>query len=153
MDARDRSIALQGSFTNAVTILSAAGEFDELDFDESADAIKELADAIFERREASFKEFKIGSTGNARGSSGKTSSSKRSGGSKKRGSSRGGRDGKKKSSGPSSKQVEFYGDLMEALEDGDIDVSDYDNTAEGLTFDEAKVAIAELIELRDENDL
>jgi len=154
MEARDRAIALQGSYTNAVTFLVAEGNF-EGDFDELADTVKELADAIFERRETSFKEFKIGSTsggsGNSRSRGSSKSSGKRSGGSKKRGSST--KQKSRGSNGPSSKQIEFYGDLMETLEDGDVDVSDYDNTAEGLSFDEAKVAIGELIELRDENDL
>lgn len=157
MEARDKAINLGGAYNNAVTILTAGDEFGELDFDESADVVKELADAIFERREASFKEFKIGDTGggsgNSRGGSksSRSSSKKRSGSSPRRGSS-----SKKKSrgsNGPSSKQIEFYGDLMEILEDNDVNVSDYDNTAESLSFEEAKAAIGELIELRDEADL
>ena len=154
MENKDKAINLAGAYNNSVTLLVAADEIGEMDFDETADTIKELADAIYERREASFKEFKIGSTGNGGNSS---SSRKKSGGrggsssSKKRGSSSSKRG--RGSNSPSSKQIEFYGDLMEVLEDNDVDVSDYDNTAEGLTFEEAKAAIGELIELRDENDL
>lgn len=158
MDERDKAISIAGSYNNAVSLLKDDEDFQGMDIDEGADALKLLADAIFERKVQSFKDFKVGSTstgsgkaksgGRSRGKTGgKGRSSGRSGSSAKRGSSRSGNDG------PSAKQIQFYNDLTDQLSDNNVALDNYPENIDDESFDDAKVLISDLVDLRDERGL
>ena len=158
METRDISIVVTGSFNNAVELVGKDTDFlADANYDELADAIAELAEAIIERKLSSLN--KHGAV--ASGSGNAKSSSRRSSGSKTRTSSRSGSSkpkakrqppGRSGSDGPTEKQADLYARVYDALAEADIDVSDYP-TVDELTFDEAKQYIGELMDLAKEDDI
>lgn len=158
----DKAIIVGRSMTNAVRITIAGGA-DEVEPDvieETATALIDIELALYERYGAGGTDKGAGGSGNARS---KSTSKRSSGGSKKRGSGRQssgnrGRGGGGFKSGPSEKQVKFYGDILDAIydENDGFDMPGEDLPAtiedfEALTDkDDIQDAFDRSIEIRDE---
>jgi hypothetical protein len=147
------------AFNNAITIALAREDGDEIDLDEVRETAAQLVESAVEFQVEMVAEYgdpKAGGNSSSRGRSGTSGK----GGSTSRRSKGSGNKAKSKANELSRKQVKFYGDLVDAIEEegGDPDdltyasADDFADAVEAgdLTWDEVQEVFDEAKEMRDD---